>query len=72
MVNALFTLRATAPRAQSPAGTSAGLMITRPFPACSPPPPLLRARSYPPGTAAQQHRQPDDLAVVAELVDAQR
>lgn len=67
MVNATFTITATADCTLSSDGTFFAPRLTA-FAACSTPMALLRARSYPPGAAIC----PDDLAVVAELVDAQR
>lgn len=71
MVNALFTKPAIAEIRPSTAGTDISRKITPERP-CSPPGPLLMARSYPPGAARESGLRPDDLAVVAELVDAQR
>ncbi len=71
MVNALFTNPAITQTGPSTGGTVLCGKITRDSP-CSPPAPLLMARSYPPGAARESDLCPVDLAVVAELVDAQR
>ncbi len=71
MVNAAFTKPAIMYLPSSTAGTDLSCKFTR-LASCSPPAPLLMARSYPPGASGNCHMRPDDLAVVAELVDAQR
>ena len=55
-----------------PARHTAPPKINPTFRACPAPGALLMARSYPPGRPSLMLAVPDDLAVVAELVDAQR
>jgi len=72
MVNAALTKSATMDSRLSTPGTDYTVHIPATS-ACSPCTPLLMARSYPPGAARiLAISKPRDLAVVAELVDAQR
>ena len=71
MVNAGFTKAATAHPVPSPGGTRRWQNLTR-FPCLQPSVPFAKGALLPPRGARHFGTGPVDLAVVAELVDAQR